>query len=75
MRDAPEDYRAEGDGADEPLHAGEAVLHGPDGDDGRAFPWLEGDEEEDPDEENGDDADGEGDEEPGAPAGLGLHVL
>ena len=36
---------------------------------------MEGDKEEYPDEENGDDADGEGDEEPDAPARLGSHVL
>ena len=75
VRDAPQHDGAERDGADEPLHAGEAILHRADGDDGRALARLEGDEEEDPDQEDGDDADGEGDEEPGAPAGFGIHVL
>ena len=75
VRDAPEHDGAECDDADEPLHASEAIFHGPDGDDGRAFARLEGDEEEDPDQEDGDDADGEGNKEPCAPAGFGIHVL
>lgn len=49
MSDAPEEDGGEGDGADEPLHAGEFVFHWTDGDDGGAFARLEGDEKEDPD--------------------------
>ena len=75
MGHAPEDNGHDGDAADKPLHARELVLHRPDRHDGGASSGLEGDEEEDPDEENGDDADGEGDEEPDAPAGLRPHVL
>ena len=40
-----------------------------------AFAGLESDQEEYPDEKDGDDADGKGDEEPDAPARLGAHVL
>ncbi len=75
VRDAPQCDGGERDAADEPLHAGEAVFHGADGDDGRAFAGLEGEEEEHPDQEDGDDADGERDEEPCYPAGFGGHVL
>lgn len=75
VRDAPERDGGECDGADKPLHASEAVFHVSDGHDGRAFARLEGDEEENPDQEDGDDADGQGDEEPGTPAGFGFHVL
>lgn len=49
VRHAPENDGAERDETDEPLHACEAVFHGPDGHDGRAFAGLEGDEKEDPD--------------------------
>ena len=75
VADAPEHYGRERHEADEPLHAGELVFHGPDRDDCGALAWLEGYEEEEPDSEDGEDADWEGDEEPGAPAGLWVHVL
>ncbi len=75
VRDAPEHDCEDSDAADEPLHAGEFVLDGADGHNGGAFAGLEGDKEEEPDEEDGDDADGQGDKEPDAPAWLGTHVL
>lgn len=44
MRNAPEKNRADGDECDEPMYACEAVFYAFDGDDGRAFSGLEGDE-------------------------------
>lgn len=75
MRHAPERNGGEGDEGDKVLDSGEAIIHWADGDDGGSFPGLKGDEEEDPDEEDGNYADGEGDEEPHQPAGNGVHVL
>ena len=75
MRDAPQNNGCQGGDADEPLHAGEFVSDGPDGDDVRAFGGIEGKDEEAPDEEDGDYADGEGDEEPNEPARVRGHVL
>ena len=75
MCHTPKDDGHDGDSANEPLYACEFVLHWPYRHDGGASSWLEGDKEEYPDEENGDDADGEGDEEPDAPARLRSHVL
>ena len=72
---APKDYSYDGDSANEPLYAGELVSHRPYWYDGGAFSGLKGDKEEYPNEEDGDDADGESDEEPDTPAGLGAHVL
>ena len=73
--DAPEDDGDHGDAADEPLDAGEFVLHRTDGHDGGASAGPEGHQEQDPDQEDGDDADRKGDEEPSAPAWLWAHVL
>ena len=39
---APEGDGEEGDAADEVLYAGEAVFHGPDGDNGGVFSGVEG---------------------------------
>ena len=75
MGKTPEDDSHDGDAADKPLDPGELVLHRPDGDDSRVAAWLEGEEEEEPDEEDGYDADGQRDEEPDAPPGLWSHVL
>ncbi len=75
MCDAPQYYGDDGDHTDEILYAGEFVFHWPYRYDRGAFSGLEGDEEECPDEKDRDDADGENDEEPDAPAGLGPHIL
>ena len=75
MRDAPQHNGGDGNPADEPLHPGKFILHRADGDDGGVFPGLEGSEKEKPDEEDGKNADGNGDEEPAAPARFGPHVL
>ena len=75
MGDTPKYYSHDGDQANEPLYAGELVLHRSYRHDGGVSSWVEGDKEEYPDEQNGDDANGEGDEEPDAPARLGSHVL
>ena len=48
VRDTPEDYCGDGGEADEPLHAGEFVFYGADGDDVRSFRG-EGEQEENPD--------------------------
>lgn len=71
----PKDYSHNGDPANEPLYTSESVLHGSDWYDGGPLSGLEGDKEEYPDEENGDDTNGESDEEPDTPARLGTHVL
>ena len=75
MTQAPKHDRHHRHNGDEPLDPGEFIFHRADGNDGGVSPWLEGDEEEKPDEEDGDDADGEGDEEPDAPPRLRRHVL
>ena len=75
MAYAPEDYGDDGDYADEVLFAAEFIFHWSYGDDGGTLSRLKGDEEQDPDEEDGNDADGEGDEEPDTPTGLRAHVL
>lgn len=75
MRHAPKYYSYDGNSANKPLYAGELVLHRPYWHDGGTFSGLEGDKEEYPDEEDGDNADGESDEEPDTPARLRAHVL
>lgn len=67
MTYAPKDDGDDGDDADEPLDAGELVLEWPDGYDGGVAARLERYEEEAPDAEDGDDADGKRNEEPDAP--------
>ena len=54
----------------EPLDAGEFVFHGSYGHDCGIPAWLESHEEQDPDQEDGDDADWKRNEEPDAPAWL-----
>ena len=49
MRHTPKYYSYDGNPTDEPLYAGEFVLHRPYWHDGGAFSWLECDEEEGPD--------------------------
>ena len=71
----PKDYSHNRDPANEPLYTSEFVLHRSDWYDGGPLSGLEGDKEEYPDKENGDDTNGESDEEPDTPAGLGTHVL
>ncbi len=73
--DAPENDSADGDAADKPLDAGKLVLHRSDRDDSSAFAGLKRDEKEDPYENDGDDADWQGDKEPGAPTRFRLHIL
>ena len=75
MTDTPKHNCNDSDDADEPLYASELVFQGPDGNDAGSATGLEGGEQEDPDEQNRDDAYGEGDEEPYAPGGFGMHVL
>lgn len=75
MRNAPEDDGANGNAADEPLHAGEFVLYWADGDDGGVLAGLEGGQEEEPDQQDGNDADGEGNKKPRAPAGFRAHIF
>ena len=75
MADAPEYNGEQGGRSDEPLNAGEAVLHRSDGDDGGIAAWTESDEEKKPDEYDRDYAHWEGDEEPDTPTGRRVHVL
>ena len=75
MGHTPKYYSHDGDETNEPLYASEFVPHWPYRHDGGASSGLEGDKEEYPDEENGNDADRKGDEEPDTPARLGSHVL
>lgn len=75
VAETPEQNCNDGDDGDEPLNSGELVFHRADRDDGRVAAGAESDEQQYPDEQDGDDADGQGDEEPDAPAGLRGHVL
>ena len=75
VRDAPEDDGDEGCDHDEVLDAGEGVLCGADRDDGGVVADAECYEQHRPDEEDADDADGERDEEPRAPARRRAHVF
>lgn len=75
MAKAPEDDCDEGGQSDEPLGAGEAVFDGADGHDCGAAAGFEADEQDNPDCENGQDAHGDGDEEPCSPADCWVHVF
>ena len=73
VRGAPQADGGDSDQSDEPLQASELVLDGADGHDGGALAWLEGEQQQGPDEKQRDDADGDDDEEPLAPGRRGLH--
>ena len=75
VADTPEYDGEKGGYRDEPLNAGEAILHRSDGDDGSVATWTEGNEEQQPDQYDRDDADWQCDEEPDTPAGRRVHVL
>ena len=75
VADTPEYDGEKGGYRDEPLNAGEAILHRSDGDDGSVAAWTEGNEEQQPDQYDRDDADWQCDEEPDTPAGRRVHVL
>lgn len=72
---APQADGRQGDNTNKILDAGKPVLDRSDGNNGRAAAWVEGDDQETPDQQNGDDANRQGYEEPRAPTDAGMHVL
>ena len=67
MRCTPEADSCKGYEDDEPLTTVKSIFHGPNGNNCCVATWVEGNDEENPDEENGNDAHREGDEEPCSP--------
>ena len=75
MGNAPKHYCDQRDDTDEPLHSAELVFHRPYRHNRRPFAGLERNQKEYPDEQDGDDADGERDKKPDTPTRLRSHVL
>lgn len=75
VTDAPESDGNQSYNRDKVLYSSKLVLHGTNRNDGGIAARAEGHKEEDPDEEDADYADRQGDEKPGSPAWLRLHIL
>lgn len=75
MANTPKHDCQKSDESDEVLNSGEAVFHGPNRNDGGVAARTECEQEKNPDQDDGNDADGKGDEEPNAPSWRGVHVL
>lgn len=75
VADTPQHDSDDSDSADEPLDTSELVLHGADRHNSRALAWLEGEDQQTPDQQDRDDAHRQSDEEPDTPRRLRVHVL